>query len=72
MFGSITRTSFCFRFLPCAEAFALHADSDRWEGTCVCKIPHHCVPSPEPQNPVCFRTIQYIGLTSIDSAEPVF
>ena len=78
--------SFCLsgkKIAPCSNigtrgypavcrGFALHADSDRWEGTCVCKIPHHCVPSPEPQNPVCFRTIQYIGLTSIDSAEPVF
>lgn len=72
VFGSITRTSFCFVFPPCAESFALHADSDRCEGKCVCKIPHHCVPTPESQNPVCFRTIQYIGLTSVDSAEPVF
>ena len=61
-----------FSFLAVCRGFALHADSDRREGTCVCKIPHHCVPSPELQNPVCFRTIQYMGLTSIDSVEPVF
>ena len=61
-----------FSFPAVCRGFALHADSDRCEGKCSFKIPHHCVPTPESQNPVCFRTIQYIGLTSVDSAEPVF
>lgn len=36
-----------FSFPAVCRGFALHVDSDRREGTCVCKIPHHCVPSPE-------------------------
>ena len=64
------RTS--FSFLAAHGYWAPHTDSDRCEGKCSFKISHHCAPSPELQNPVCFRSIQYIGLTSVDSAEPVF
>ena len=64
------RTS--FSFLAVHGCLAPHTDSDRCEGKCSFKISHHCVPSPELQNPVCFRTIQYMGLTSVDSVEPVF
>ena len=63
------RTS--FSFLAAHGYLAPHTDSDRCEGKCSFKISHHCVPSPELQNPVCFRSIQYIGLTSKASTEPL-
>ena len=63
------RTS--FSFLAVHGYLAPHTDSDRCEGKCSFKISHHCVPSPELQNPVCFRSIQYIGLTSKASTEPL-
>ena len=63
------RTS--FSFLAAHGYWAPHTDSDRCEGKCSFKISHHCVPSPELQNPVCFRSIQYIGLTSKASTEPL-
>ena len=63
------RTS--FSFLAAHGYWAPHTDSDRCEGKCSFKISHHCVPSPELQNPVCFRPIQYIGLTSKASTEPL-
>ena len=63
------RTS--FSFLAVHGCLAPHTDSDRCEGKCSFKISHHCVPSPELQNPVCFRSIQYIGLTSKASTEPL-